>query len=259
MCAVIHGDCLEVMRGMADNSIDAIITDLPYGTTAIEWDSVIPFGPMWEGVKRILKPNGVFVTTASQPFTTRLIASNIEWFKYEWIWRKPRASGFLHAKNAPLKTHENIVVFSGGSICHDGFSELRMNYNPQMTHGKPYKISNKVDTNMRWGNIARPSSRDCVTANEGTRYPVSVLEFANPNRNSEHPTQKPIDLYEYLIRTYTNAGETVLDICAGSGTTGVAAVNTDRRFIGIEKDSEYVDIARRRIKSAMLQQRLEVE
>lgn len=258
MCEVIHGDCLEVMRGMADNSIDAIITDLPYGTTAIEWDSVIPFGPMWEGVKRILKPNGVFVTTASQPFTTRLIASNIEWFKYEWIWRKSMSSGFLHAKNAPLKAHENIVVFSGGSICHDGFSELRVPYNPQMTYGKPYKMLRGVET-MKWGKIRRPSSKDYVATNEGTRYPVSVLEFANPNRNNEHPTQKPIDLYEYLIRTYTNAGETVLDICAGSGTTGVAAVNTDRRFIGIEKDSEYVDIARRRIESAMLQQRLEVE
>ena len=259
MCEVIHGDCLEVMRGMADNSIDAIITDLPYGTTDIEWDSVIPFGPMWEGVKRILKPNGVFVTTASQPFTTKLIASNIEWFKYEWIWHKSRRSGFLHAKNAPLKTHENIVVFSGGSICHDGFSKLRMPYNPQMTYGKPYKMIHKVDTKMKWGNIARPSNRDYVTANEGTRYPVSVLEFANPNRNNEHPTQKPVDLYEYLIKTYTNIGDTVLDICMGSGTTGVAAVNTDRRFIGIEKDSEYVDIARRRIESAMLQQRLEVE
>lgn len=255
---IIQGDCLEVMRGMADNSVDAIITDLPYGTTAIKWDTVIPLDAMWACVKRVLKLGGVFVTTASQPFTTNLIASNMEWFKYEWIWQKTISSGFLHAKNAPLKAHENIVVFSSGAVAHVGKSELRMNYNPQMTSGKPYKMFHKADTKTRWGNIARPSSRNYLTVSDGTRYPSSVLYFKNPHHNNEHPTQKPVELYEYLIKTYTNIGDTVLDICMGSGTTGVAAMNTGRRFIGIERESEYVDLAQRRIEASAAQLKMEV-
>ncbi len=260
---IIQGDCLDVMRGMADSSVDAIITDLPYGTTAIKWDTVIPLDAMWTCVKRVLKLGGVFVTTASQPFTTNLIASNMEWFKYEWIWEKPRPSGFAQAKNAPLKAHENIVVFSGGAMAHVGKSELRMNYNPQMASGEPYRKKLKAEINMKWCDIGRPSGRpsrvDYLAVNDGTRYPSSVLHFKNPNHNNDHPTQKPVELYEYLIRTYTNVGDTVLDICMGSGTTGVAAMNTGRRFIGIERESEYVDIAQRRIAVAASQLRLEVE
>jgi len=247
---IIQGDCLDVMRGMADSSVDAIITDLPYGTTAIKWDTVIPLDAMWVCVKRVLKLGGVFVTTASQPFTTNLIASNMEWFKYEWIWEKPMSSGFLHAKNAPLKAHENIVVFSSGAIAHEGKSTARMAYTPQMGSGKPYKMFSKIETKMKWGGIGRPSSTDYVSINDGTRYPSSILRFKNPNHNNDHPTQKPVALYEYLIRTYTNVGETVLDICMGSGTTGVAAINTGRRFIGIERESEYVDVSQRRIEAA---------
>ena len=254
---IIQGDCLEVMRGMADNSVDAIITDLPYGTTAIKWDTVIPLDVMWACVKRVLKVGGVFVTTASQPFTTNLIASNMKWFKYEWIWQKSMSSGFINAKNAPLKAHENIVVFSGGAVAHVGKSELRMNYNPQMTSGKPYKQNRKDGCNMRWGNMRRPSTVDYLNINDGTRYPSSVLYFKNPNHNNEHPTQKPVELYEYLIKTYTNIGDKVLDICMGSGTTGVAAMNTGRRFIGIERESEYVDLAQRRIEAATAQLKIE--
>lgn len=254
---IIQGDCLEVMRGMADNSVDAIITDLPYGTTAIKWDTVIPLDVMWACVKRVLKLGGVFVTTASQPFTTNLIASNMEWFKYEWIWQKPMSSGFLHAKNAPLKAHENIVVFSSGAVAHVGKSELRMNYNPQMTSGKPYKKNRKDGCNLRWSGVGKPSRADYLTVNDGTRYPSSVLYFKNPNHNNKHPTQKPVELYEYLIKTYTNIGDKVLDICMGSGTTGVAAMNTGRRFIGIERESEYVDLAQRRIEAATAQLKIE--
>jgi site-specific DNA-methyltransferase (adenine-specific) len=249
---IIQGDCLDVMRGMADNSVDAIITDLPYGTTTIKWDTVIPLDAMWTCVKRVLKLGGVFVTTASQPFTTNLIASNMEWFKYEWIWHKTLASGFLHAKNAPLKAHENIIVFSGGAVAHAGKSDLRMNYNPQMVSGKPYKSSHKSNG---WAGIGKHNN--WLTVNDGTRYPSSVLYFKNPNHKSDHPTQKPVELYEYLIRTYTNAGDTVLDICMGSGTTGVAAINTGRRFIGIERESEYVDVAQRRIEAATVQLKME--
>lgn len=255
---IIQGDCLDVMRGMAESSADAIITDLPYGTTAIKWDTVIPLDEMWACVRRVLKLGGVFVTTASQPFITHLIASNLEWFKYEWIWEKPMPSGFLHAKNSPLKAHENIVVFSSGAIAHSGKSALRMTYNPQMGSGKPYKINCKVETMMKWGNTKRPSSKDFTQTNDGTRYPTSVLHFGNPNHNNDHPTQKPVALYEYLIKTYTNIGDTVLDICMGAGTTGVAAINTGRRFIGIEREPEYADIAQRRIEESAAQLRLEV-
>ena len=254
---IIQGDCLDAMRGISDSSVDAIITDLPYGTTAIKWDTVIPLDAMWVCVKRVLKLGGVFVTTASQPFTTNLIASNMGWFKYEWIWEKPMSSGFLHAKNAPLKAHENIIVFSGGAVAHVGKSELRMNYNPQMVSGKPYKKKSRTEAKMKWGSIGRPSNVDYLTVNDGTRYPSSVLYFKNPNHNNDHPTQKPVELYEYLILTYTNAGDTVLDICMGSGTTGVAAMNTGRRFIGIERESEYVDVAQRRIEAAAAQLRME--
>lgn len=256
--ALHNGDCLKVMPQLPDNSIDAIITDLPYGTTGIKWDTVIPLNEMWMCVKRVLKLGGVFVTTASQPFTTHLIASNLEWFKYEWIWEKPRVSGFLHVKNAPLKAHENIVVFSSGAIAHEGKSAARMAYKPQMVSGKPYKKKSRTEAKMKWGSIGRPSNVDYLTVNDGTRYPSSVLHFKNPNHNNDHPTQKPIELYEYLIRTYTNVGETVLDICMGSGTTGVAAMNTGRRFIGIEREPEYVDVAQRRIETACNTLRLEL-
>jgi DNA modification methylase len=239
------GDCLEFMRTMPDKSVDAIITDLPYGTTACAWDNIIPFEPMWEQVKRIDK--GVFVTTASQPFTSKLVMSNLDWFRYEWIWEKPKATGHALCNFIPMKSHENIVIFSKNGCV----------YNPQKTIGIPYKGRNK---------IGYPESKSFSTGqgnrkdNDGTRYPRTVLKINNSyySENQSHPTQKPVALYEYLIRTYTNEGDTVLDFCMGSSTTGVACVNTNRNFIGCEIDEVYFKIAERRIAEAQLQMRLPI-
>lgn len=251
------GDCLEFMRTLESGSVDAVITDLPYGITACAWDEAIPFAPMWAAVKRILKPRGAFVTTASQPFTSRLVMSNLEWFKYCWVWEKARASGFLHARNAPLKIHEDIAVFSPGAVAHAHLVDNRMNYFPQMGNGKPYKQAKNPDVRFRWANIARPSTNHVhIAENKGTRYPLSVLRFPNPNHANDHPTQKPVALYDYLIRTYTNEGDTILDFAMGSGTTGVAAVQTGRKFIGCEIDPGYFEIARKRIEAARMQPRL---
>ena len=229
-----HGDCLEVMAGMEAGSVDAVVCDPPYGTTACAWDSIIPLEPMWEQLKRICKPNGAIVLTASQPFTTALISSNLKMFKYEWIWRKTMGTGFLSANKKPLKLHENILVFA----------DKQPTYNPQFWHGSPYK-------RIRPGNdraaLYNQHRRNDTIHTDGKRYPISVFDFSNSNSNSAHPTQKPVALMEYLIRTYTNEGETVLDFTMGSGTTGVAAILTGRRFIGIEKDAEYFEIAKARI------------
>lgn len=246
------GDCLEILPTLT-GPVDAIITDLPYGTTACSWDVVIPFAPMWEQVKRLLKPNGAFVTTASQPFTSMLVMSNLAWFKYEWIWSKSRPSGFVHAKNAPLKGHENILIFSSGAINHESMTDNRMIYHPQgiIPYGKntyrPHRDENFTSTIGH-----RPSHKKTIFQ-EFTNYPKTIIEFPNPNDCSLHPTQKPLALYEYLVLTYTNLGDTVLDFCFGSGTTGVACVKTGRNFIGCEISPEYYAIAERRIEEAQLQ------
>lgn len=235
MYTLYQGDCLEYMRGMDAGSVDAVITDLPYGTTACEWDSIIPLAPMWELVKKILKPNGVFVTTASQPFTSLLIMSNLEWFKYEWIWDKRLAGNPLIAKYQPLKIHENIVVFSKNANV----------YNPQMRKGK---------LKSKGGGYSKLWNEEMTKSYNDIYYPTSIIEFSNGNRNKDdilgHPTQKPLDLYRYLIRTYTNPGEVVLDLCMGSGTTGEAAQIEQRNFIGIERDPQYFAIAEKRISQA---------
>jgi site-specific DNA-methyltransferase (adenine-specific) len=234
-----NGDCLEVLPTFPPASVDAIITDLPYGTTAGAWDVVIPFAPMWEQVKRVLKANGVFITTSRQPFASRLIASNEKWFRQEIIWDKILAVGFLHANNRHLERHENILLFS----------EAQGTYNPQMTtRGKPRRKGGKSGGERELYHFYGD-----VQSFNNQYYPTSILEISNADRTGEkryHPTQKRVDLYEYLIRTYTNAGETVLDICMGSGTTGVAAVQTGRNFIGIEKEQKYFEIASRRIAQA---------
>jgi len=245
-----HGNCLEVLPTFPPASVEAIITDLPYGTTACEWDSIIPLAPMWEQVKRVLKATGTFITTSSQPFTSILIASNLEMFKYEVIVNKVLPSGFLNAKNRPMKLHENIAVFSLGTIANG--SQNLMTYNPQMWQSTSYKKTNIKDP--RVGSVERGNRTPFKlnpSISNGERYPVSILEYSFADRKSAvHPTQKSVELYEYLIRTYTNAGETVLDICMGSGTTGVAAVQTGREFIGIEKERKYFVIAEKRIGSA---------
>ena len=308
-----QGDCLELMKNIPDGSVDLVLTDPPYGTTACKWDSVIPFEPMWEQLKRIVKRGGAIVLFGSEPFSSLLRASNIDWYKYDWIWEKEQSSSGLQAKIAPMKKHENISVFfqaptddttnayqslkdyfqsekkrsglnskqikellgnymashyftNGSQFCIPSeenykklqstgffqvpFGEIRKQYkedcqntyNPQMAEGKPYK------GHFAPGAEVHGKSTHYVKDNDGTRYPTSILKF---NRaNGLHPTQKPVALLEYLIRTYTNEGETILDFTMGSGSTGVACVNTNRHFIGIELDDGYFSIAKKRIEEA---------
>ena len=226
------GDCLEIMKSIPDKSIDAIICDLPYGTTACKWDSVIPFEPLWAQYKRIIKNNGAIVLTAQTPFDKVLGCSNLKMLKYEWIWKKESGTGFLNAKKAPLKEHENVLVFY----------ERQPTYNPQMRTGfKPYVCKQGNTKSQNYG------SQTCVvTESNGDRYPLTVIEFKR-DKDKMHPTQKPVALMEYLIKTYTNQGDVVLDNCMGSGTTGVACKNLGRKFIGIEKDDNYFEIAKNRI------------
>ena len=249
---LIHGDCLQAMKDIEAGSVDMILADLPYGTTYAAWDSIIPFEPLWEQYKRVIKKNGAVVLFGSQPFTSNLIVSNMAWFKYEWIWHKGRASGHVHAKNKPMKAHENILVFSGGTTVHVGQSISRMNYNPQISEGKGYKRivgkgnQGKLNHKASAGDIAYIGT---MVENLGTRYPRSVIDFKSHNVGNHHPTQKPVALLEYLIKTYTNEGELVMDNVMGSGSTGVAARNLNRRFLGIEKDLDYFNIAKNRIES----------
>jgi len=245
MINLMQGDCLERMKEIPDGSVDMILADPPYGTTACKWDSVIPLEPMWEQLKRIIKPNGAIVMTASQPFTSILIMSNAEWFKYEWIWKKNRPTNFAHAKNKPMKKHENVVVFSGGTTVHRSQSVNRMPYNPQgLIDITPKKVTKKQSEKTDTFFSDRKGHGEFTRKKTG--YPHSILEFST-DQLGLHPTAKPVALMEYLIRTYTNEGETVLDFTMGSGTTGVAAKNQNRNFIGIELDEEYFKIAKERI------------
>ena len=231
---LLQGDCLELMKDIPDGSIDMILCDLPYGTTRNKWDSVIPLEPLWEQYRRVIKENGAIVLFSQQPFTSTLVSSNPQWFRYEWIWQKDQGTGFLNAKRMPLKVHENVLVFYGKSPL----------YNPQMRKGfKPYKVV-RGSTGSNYGKVI-PAH---VTESNGERYPVDVLEFTK--EHGLHPTQKPVALLEYFIKTYTNAGDTVLDNCMGSGTTGIACLNTGRNFIGMELEQEYFDIAKQRIADA---------
>lgn len=234
MINLMQGDCLELMKTIPDGSVDMVLTDPPYGTTACKWDSVIPFEPMWAELKRIIKPNGAIVMTASQPFTTMLISSNMKMFRYCWVWEKTMASNFALAKKQPFKKHEDICVFY----------QKQPTYNPQMEQGKPY-LDKERPRSMGVTGDALPSKK--AITNTGTRYPSSVQRFSNGNNRNFHPTQKPVALLEYLIKTYTQENETVLDFTMGSGSTGVAAKNLNRRFIGIELDENYFNIAKERI------------
>lgn len=228
---VTQGDCLEVMQGIPDKNVDMILCDLPYGTTACKWDCIIPFESLWAEYERVVKDNGAIVLTASQPFTTTLISSKIEWFRYCWTWDKKISGNPLLAKYQPLKVHEDICVFS----------KKRHNYFPQMRKGKMRK---------KGGGRSKLFDMEMSATYSDEYYPTSIIEFSNAKRGV-HPTQKPIALFEYLIKTYTNEGEVVLDNCLGSGTTAVAAINTNRQFIGIEREQEYVDIANKRIADAL--------
>ena len=318
-----QGDCLELMKNIPDGSVDLVLTDPPYGTTACKWDSIIPFEPMWEELKRITKTNGVFLFFGSEPFSSLLRLSNIDMFRYDWIWEKPKGSGFLSAKKLPLKNHEIISVFYLDKAEVTGRSEKFKNlrdwfyserlktglstkeinsmlgnrmsshyftkgvqftipteenykklqatgffkkpydeiksefdslangceitYNPQMSKGKPYTCKQGYVGEYLGGGENR-----VLTVNSGERYPVSVIK--ENMQTGSHPTQKPVALLEYLIKTYTNEGETVLDFTMGSGSTGVACVNLNRNFIGMELKREYFDISRERINNARFNQ-----
>ena len=231
---MIHGDCLEEMKNIPDGSVDMVLTDPPYGTTACKWDTVIPFESMWEHLKRVIKHNGAIVLFGSQPFTSALVMSNVKMFKYEWVWEKSHPTGLFSAKYQPMKYHENVVVFSKSSTV----------YNPQKWEGKldHNKKGNKAKS-KHYGNTQYTPSKQSKL-----KYPKSVQKVNSENRvGLLHPTQKPLTLIEYLIKTYTNEDETVLDFTMGSGTTGVACKNLNRNFIGIELDKGYYEIAKKRI------------
>lgn len=237
----MQGDCLERMKEIPDGSVDMVLTDPPYGTTACKWDTVIDLDQMWAELKRIIKPNGAIVMTARQPFSSALGASNLKMLKYQWYWRKTRANGHLNAKKMPMKDIEDVLVFC----------RKQPVYNPQgvievdiMQHNsKSNSLIGKVTdaTSVLTGRIEFKPYKQTLT-----NYPRQVLDFASEGKII-HPTQKPVALMEYLIKTYTNEGETVLDFTMGSGTTGVAAKNLNRNFIGIELDPDYFDIAKQRI------------
>lgn len=236
---LMFGDCLERMKEIPDGSIDVIICDPPYGTVSCKWDSVIPFEPMWTELKRVLKPNGACVLFSSQPFTTNLIYSNMKCFKYSMVWKKSKCGSPLTAKYKPLTKHEDINVFS--------LHKKTLNYYPQMSEGKPYKrkfTENKVN-NMGFG------IKGVETNNTGTRHPTTILDFPQQWRRQDqiHPTQKPVELMEFLVKSFTQENETVLDFTFGSGSTGVACLNTNRKFIGIEMDENYFNIAKDRMEN----------
>lgn len=241
-----HGDCLELMNEIPDGSVDMVMADLPYGTTACKWDSVIPFEPLWAAYRRVCKKNAAIVLTASQPFTSALVMSNVEAFRYCWVWEKNRPTGFLDAKKKPMRAHEDVVVFY----------QEQPAYNPQKTKGEPNHCTGvKSGKNAVGKSDIFAGEFGRVPADKsGDKYPRSVQRFdgLNPTGgNRVHPTQKPVALMEYLIRTYTNEGEAILDNTMGSGTTGVACINTGRRFIGIEQDEKYCGIAATRISGAV--------
>lgn len=238
---LLHGDCLELMQLIPDGSVDMILCDLPYGTTACKWDSVIPFEPLWEQYRRVTKKNAAIVLTASQPFTSALVMSNPSMFRYEWVWNKTHAANFPNANKQPLKIHENVLVFS----------QSQTTYNPQKVQGaKNHNQNNDRPFQSDYRVMAKRV--DCDLS--GMKHPKSIQEF--PKHSSScglHPTQKPVALMEYLIRTYTNHGQLILDNTMGSGTTGVACINTGRRFIGIESDDEfgYFDTCIKRISGCL--------
>lgn len=242
----VQADCLDAMRLIPDGSVDMVLCDLPYGTTACKWDSVIPFDPLWAQYKRVIKRNGVIVLTASQPFTTALISSNIDRFKYCWVWKKNRPTGFANAKKQPLRESEDVLVFYFEQPSYNPQNLRRVNKTRRNSTQGGATVQG-CDIGSGKGNM-RTVGAEYVQEFEG--YPTSVLEF--DSERGLHPTQKPVALMEYLILTYTNPGDTVHDNCMGSGTTGVACQNTGRKFIGIERDPTYFNIAARRIATASL-------
>ena len=233
MVDLLYGDCLKLLPNLLDNSIDMLLVDLPYGTTACKWDSVLPLDKLWEQYNRVCKKDAAMVFTAAQPFTTVLASSNISNFRYEWIWEKPQGTNPMNSKIMPLKAHENILVFY----------RIKPTYNPQMWYSTPY--SGFSSDTAKIGEVYGQQQSKHRDNPEGSRYPKTVLKFKQ--EKGQHPTQKPVKLMEYLIKTYTNEGDTVLDNTMGSGTTGVAAGDTGRNFIGMENNRDYYQTAENRI------------
>lgn len=234
-----QGDCLELMKDIPDGSVDMILADLPYGTTACKWDTIIPFEPLWEQYKRIIKDNGAIVLTASQPFTSALVMSNVKMFKYEWIWNKVTGRGHLVAKHRPMAQHENILVFGDGKV----------KYNPQMVLMEKPQRGYSSDGNVgdeRTEIMGGRTTKQREVIYRTHKYPKTIITQGVDGKYL-HPTQKPVALFEYLIKTYTNEGDLVLDNVAGSGTTGVACQNTNRNFILMEQEPEYVEIIKKRL------------
>ena len=240
---VYQGDCLELMKDVPSGSVDMILCDLPYGTTACKWDTVIPFDKLWEQYERLIKANGAIVLTAAQPFTSALVMSNQKMFKYSLVWKKSRVSHFAQAPYRFLTEHEDILVFSYGGTSKN--ANIRMTYNPQGTKPCNRICRGKGHSDHRPSSIIQSDYLQTTTG-----YPKSIIEIAS-DMAKEHPTQKPVALFEYLIRTYTNEGDLVLDNCIGSGTTAIAAINTNRNFIGFELDENYCQIANTRITQAL--------
>ncbi len=254
MHTLYHGDCLAILPTLEPQSVDAVICDPPYGTTACKWDSIIPFAPMWEGIKRVLKPRGAVVLFGSQPFTSALVMSNPAWFRYEWVWRKNFSTGFANAHKQPLRNHENILVFYTGSGT----------YNPV----KQQSISAEALRQAARGAIRHRSGKQSAHTNivmvdapfNGEVFPTTVQDFdCVPRQHVIHDTQKPLALLEYLVRTYTDPGDTVLDFTMGSGTTGHACMNLGRAFVGIEQDAAYFAIAQARIDAAAATRQMSLE
>lgn len=240
MYKLYNGDCLEIMDQLIKEGVkvDAIITDPPFGTTKNKWDkNIIPFAPMWEKINKLIKPNGVIALFGSEPFASKLRISNIKNYRYDWIWNKTRGTNFQNAKINPMKSHESISIF---------YNKKPL-YNPQYWYSTPYRTKERLRTNIIEG-IGDGINSNCssTVSEDGRRYPLSIIEFKR-DLSKYHTTQKPVDLLEYLIKTYTNEGELVLDFTMGSGSTGVAAMNLNRNFIGIELDKTYFDIAENRI------------
>lgn len=231
---LLHGDCLELMKEIPDGSVDMILADLPYGTTACKWDTIIPFEPLWEQYERVIGKNGAIVLTASQPFTSALVMSNPKWFKYSWVWQKSRAANGMIARHQPLKYHEEVLIFGKG----------RVTYNPQGI----VRVNEEASQGGVSSDIKGNQKRDRKYIKKYTNYPSTIQPFKSEGK-TVHPTQKPVPLMEYLIKTYTNEGDTVLDNVMGSGTTGVACKNLGRKFIGMELDEEYFNVAKERIEN----------
>ena len=241
---IYQGDCLELMKQIKDKSVDMILCDLPYGTTACKWDVIIPFDKLWKQYERIIKNNGAIVLTASQPFTSALVMSNPKLFKHSWIWEKQKASNFMCMKYQPAKYHEDIVVFGKKTV---KFNPIKWIVD-ESKRDKRKTVNNPItNKDCHLGKITRTRKAD-----DGSRYPKSIIKIDKKINSNLHPTQKPVKLFEYLIKTYTNEGDLVLDNCAGSGTTGVACQQTGRNFIMMEKEEKYCKIARKRLEQIRL-------